>query len=249
MKTYILSLIVLSILPACHKREELSTTYSVAVSEIVDITDRLVLMPDEMTVRSLFNMEVNKNEQAFFRHTYTTDKAYNPLEVCILKSKTDTDKENTNDNILYRQQCVLEYYHCITSIIEASNKQRVKDTSLAYTECFKAITKELTVLTKLPHTKKYLLCFSDLAENSNLFNSYNLRMHNPESTINQLVKLLNAIELMPKSLTGITVILIYQPINRNEDARFQIMSAVYTKLIEKKGGTVIISTNSKNLQT
>lgn len=248
MKKYIMVIIILSSLPACNKKEEVSKSESVAISILVDITDKLKLFPDEKAIRGLYNMEVNKNEQALFRYSYTTDKTYNPIEVCTLKSVKETDFQNTTDDIYHRQKCVLNFYDQITSIILSSNKQVQKDTSLAYTECFKTIAKELQVISKLPHSKKHLLCFSDLAENSNLCNSYNLRMVNDQNTINSLVNLFASTELLPKSLSGINVFLIYQPINRNEDARFQIMSAVYIKLIEQRGGTVIISTNPKNLQ-
>ena len=91
--------------------------------------------------------------------------------------------------------------------------------------------------------RRYMLIYSDLMENSNTLSFYN------KKTLNLLVK--NP-ELISKYLTsqvslnnlqGITIYVIYQPVNTKQDERFKIVSEFYKKMFQAKGAIVKIGAN------
>ncbi len=248
MKIYQLIIIFFSIL-SCNTGEEKGYSESTAVSTLLDITDKHALIPDETPILNLYNMKANKDHEAIYRCTYTTDKAYNPVGICILKSKAETDAENTTDDVFHREKCVLNFYEGVKQEIKQRNTESSHDTILAHSECLKTIAMELHTLTELRYKRKFLLVYSDLSENSRIFNCYKMGNDNPELLFKKVAKVFSGTQLLPKSLTGITIYFIYQPKDRQEDTRYQIMSDVYRRLLEERGATVIITTTSKTLQS
>ncbi len=90
--------------------------------------------------------------------------------------------------------------------------------------------------------KKVMFIYSDLIENSsqaNLYRGYDksLLLNDPEAYIKNLG------DLKINDLTGITIIIIHQPKDTNEDEIYQALSEVYQKIFSEKGAAVEFKAN------
>lgn len=109
------------------------------------------------------------------------------------------------------------------------------------------ILSEVTELASSPMSRKILLVYSDLIENSHILNGYSLDI----TSANAQKKVIKAFEDYGSlsSLDGIEIWLIYQPTSINTDQRFVFFSGIYKKLFEQYGAKVYISgSGPRNLQ-
>ncbi|MBP6024908.1 hypothetical protein [Ferruginibacter sp.] len=250
MKTLLMVTLFLNALvcTSCNKKQRHQTA-SIQVTALVDITDPRDVLPDAETLLSFYEFTKDKNIKALFRITATTDKLLNPVAEHHLASGDETEKDNQFDDPDYREKLVLSFYTNVRQAVSAFNTKAQQDTLLGHSECFRSIAGELTRMVENKTDKSLLVVYSDLAENSDLLNVYTKIapeqiFKHPDSVLQKF----EATKLLPRSLSGFTVLFIFQPKNREEDKLFAAMAEMYKKMLSALGAKVIIrSDNPKYL--
>ena len=131
------------------------------------------------------------------------------------------------------------YYAQIDSAITLIQNHR---STMTASTIFKVLSEELNRLSGLNYAKKVLIINSDLMENS-FINFYD------DSTIQKIVESPEKVsELMlskyPISdLTGIDVLIVYIPKDKEDNTRFEVLSGFYRNLLESLGAKVHIVGN------
>jgi hypothetical protein len=215
---------------------------SVAITIITDPTDQRVIQPNADFTLALYDLESDKSKQVFFRLTSTTDMVINPSREVHMLSQDAEAKDNTNDDPYIRERHVLSFYEQVKQAIKVSNHLQ-KDTGVyRYSECFRSICREITLLQKKKFTQSILLVYSDLQENSDIVTVYG------SSTIDTAMirKRLLKTKMLPNDLKGLTVYFIFQPRDRNEDKKFMAMYGLYQKLLEERHAVVVLQSNNNN---
>jgi hemoglobin-like flavoprotein len=203
-----------------------------AVSEIVDITDPLVAKPKPDNAVSLFDLNNNLWNGASFRLLYITNVSYNPM----FEAKIEPENQWLG-NKFQRKDKVKSFYATITTIASNTTTQVVgKDNSAVYFP----IANELNSLSQSTATKKYLIVYSDLMENTSTLSFYNKASFNILKTKPEEIKRYFGSQMKLTNLSGITIYLIYQPVNTFDDENYRIVSGFYKALFESKGAVVEI---------
>lgn len=217
---------------------------AVQLSVIRDRTDRHVLQPDPGSVLSIFNLSENKNTCVGFRYHEITDKMLEPIVNLELGSEAQTEKQNVNNEPLFRQKLIVAFYDTITTTLTAVNTNS-DSSDLDYSECFRTIADELTVLSGSNAQKRILLAYSNLFENSEILSVYKkstgkLLVPAPEN----IKDLFEKSKLLPGNLKGIKVVFLFKPITREEDQEYMKMIGVYKLLLEPRGAEVFVRANN-----
>lgn len=229
MKKIIMAIILVAtaLLLAC-------TSQNPAITEVVvlrDITDRHLVQPNAEEILSLFNLQSKWNGRVF-RFTGLTDVSFNPA--------TELKMEAQNEwlsNELDRDKEIKQFRNSLSEIIANDGKEAIgKGNSSVYFP----IAKELNRLSQSSSTNRILLIYSDLMENTKEMSFYhngklNLLKANPE-----VVKRYFDLQVELKNLSGIKIIIIYQPNGIEEDELFKAVSGFYKNLLESKGALVEI---------
>ena len=231
------------------KKEDKDQSKKIAVSIIIDITDPHQLYPDAETVIPLFQISKNENNEALFRITPLTDRELNQDVEFHLKDGLTTEKDNKEEDENYRKKLIIQFYDSIRKSIYDENSKAVNDTPLHHSECFRTILKELWKADKAKMDTTILMVYSDLFENSSIFNVYNkTKKKLLEEHKEQVVKQFEQSGLMPNSLKGTTIFFIYNPKTREDDKLYMEMVNVYKQLLEPPGATVIVQANNQNFK-
>jgi hypothetical protein len=226
----IIACIVILLLTACTNLGFKAQT--TAVSEIVDITDPFVAKPKPNNAVSLFDLNNNLWNGASFRLLYITNVSYNPM----FEAKIEPENQWLC-NKFQRTDKVKTFYTNINTIISNTATQVVgKDNSAVYFP----IANELNKLSQSTATKKYLIVYSDLMENSSTLSFYNKESFDVLKTKPEEIKRYFDSQMKLNNLTGITIYLIYQPINAMDDEKYRIISEFYKAMFESKGASVEI---------
>lgn len=235
---------------ACACNESGIRDRHTAVSAIVDITDKRVLYPTPSSIIPLFGLGTDESQKATFRLSTLSDRELAPDIEIRLASGTESDKENINEDIHFRKRQIVVFYKTLTDTIASFVRAIAdNDSTLDHSECFKGIAGELAKLVAAKADKGVLLVFSDVQENSVFFNCYDKASQDMLSDEPQkVVDIFERTKLLPLSLNNITVIFVYAPVSRDDDARFMRMVSIYRTLIEKRGATVHITAQNQNYQ-
>ena len=239
MKTQYIIITVFAIallLVGCTKINLKSQTTD--LSEVVDFTDPLLAKPRPEEAISFVNLNNNKWSGVNFRLMCITNVSYNPM----FEAKIDAENELLS-NQFQRAEKVKKFYADVNKILSDISIQTV---GRDYSSVYFPIAKELNRLSQSNSTKKILLIYSDLMENTDEMSFYtkeniNLLKSNPE-VIRKYFE--NSVSL--ENLSGINIYIIFQPNGISEDEQFKLASKFYKDLFESKGATVEI-TASVNL--
>lgn len=233
---YLLLLVALSV--SCNERGErqIRTPDSVLVSVLVDTTDQrlYVLPPDKML--ALYHCTQTPDAACTFRLQAITDKRLNPVCTIRLPSAYETIGASADDP-QYRKRTIQTFYKIIKDTVRAFYP-RSPHSEMAHSECFQSIATELSYLASSNHTERTLIILSDMRDRSDLFDSY-AGSTDPDS----VAALFNQSELLPESLQGISVFILFTPRTRTEDEAFSVMSDAYAKVLRQRGVTVTIAAN------
>jgi hypothetical protein len=240
----VLILLCAILFEACQEKKN-QVRHSVSIVIIGDITDYHSLLPTAEPILKLYDFESDKNTEAFFRICPITDKHLNPAVEYHLSEGSVTEKDNEHDDPYYREKNVVSFYELIKKAITDFGAGSHLDSSLEYSECFSTIARELQLMKSKDSERNCLIPFSDLQENSSLFNCYTpanqqLLLEEP----NKVVDIFKATHLLPDNLKNVQVIFVYQPATREEDLKFNAMLDIYRKLLEPRGATVTVQANN-----
>jgi len=246
MKKNILIVSVLLIIDGCNNSKEKTPPApgSVVVSVIDDVTDKHTLRPLADPLLHLYRCNDNPDEECLFLRREISDRMLTPASYCRLADGKSTAKENKENDPQYRKRNVIAFYERVRQILGESNQREDTIYSLNNSECFRTIGSELTLLAANSCTQNYLAIFSDLNEKSDLYDVYN---HAPVAKEIENIILEN--DLFPEKMDKITVFFVFSPKDREQDKQYNLIASVFKKLIESKGGRVIIqaSNSSYNL--
>ena len=226
----ILMISVLGILLACAPKTPKTTEIVV----LQDITDTYLTRPNSEELFSLFNFE-DKWSGADLKLTDITDVSYNTTtEVKLfavnewLSNELDRDKE------------IEKFKSDVKAVITQYGNDKA---GKSHSSIYLPLARALNQLSDNKNQRKVLIVYSDLMENTNDLSFYRAKDLNqlktqPEQIQEQFEKLLPL-----KSLSGIEVYFINQPMGDKSDQDFETISKFYRTLLEAKGAKVNVSAN------
>lgn len=230
---------------ACTKKKK-AQEKQLATEVIVlsDITDPLLVKPDHRYILNLLRLEDNKDDASLIVLRLISDRVLNPSAELYLPSRAVSEKHNKRRDRKHRDTYILGYdKHVQKAFAEFQNRFK-PDGYINKSECFCTITSSLRELKQSKAQKKILVIYSDLFENGD-FSVYHpdvnrLIQDNPGKAAELLAKRCP----VPWSLKGITIYVIYQPKDREDDRRFLNIASVYQLLLENTGAQLYIRTNN-----
>ena len=215
---------------------------SVTVSAIRDVTDKHRLWPVANPLLRLYSSKENPNAEHLFRIRMISDKVLTPVSSCRLPDGIATEKENKEEDPQFRKRNIAAFYSRVREIISELSDHDDSLPSMKNSECIRTICDELLQLTASASTRKYLVVFSDLNEKSDLCDAYN-GQGNPAKAIEEAIIKKS---LLPNRLETITVIFVFEPVDREQDQKYREITQVYKQLIEKRGGRVFIQADNSS---
>jgi hypothetical protein len=213
---------------------------------IVDVTDSATILPDSISVLRFFNVHKDKQNGAAIGITTITDKVLNPTIEISLPNYIESQKEQTRDDIHYRDKEIQGFYSGVLKALRIENTQGEVHTSLKYSECFKILCKQLQILAhSMKEGKKEVWVYGDMLENSNLYQAYR-KLLATEQERKELIQTFEHTNLLPNNLEGISVRFFYIPPSRAADSLYGNMMLVYQTLLEKRRATLFVNASNNN---
>jgi hypothetical protein len=240
---------VVYLLAACNKQHSVAIVPRTDITAVFDVTDTFVLTPIPDPILALYNFEMAKDQAAFFRLVLLTDKKLNPAEDIHLDGGVVTEEQNVNDEVDFREQLILSFYDEVRRSLSDFGKRYAQKGTLGHSECFATIAAELRRLDTSKASQRMLIVYSDLQENSDVFNCYSkegqkLLNANPIKVGAILLKHIP----LPDDLTGITVYFVYGPTSREQDKQFWQMATIYERFLKDRGARVVIQATNKSYE-
>ncbi len=241
MKRIIIYLLPLCCISCNHKQH--TESKSVALTVLYDCTDLRQIQPNPEFILSFYGLDTERERDAYFRITTTTDMVLNPSKEVYLPKSEVTQKDNSNDDPYFREKKILAFYAEVRQAIKGTAPNTENNTTYEKSECFRTICREITLLEKKKYTHSILLAYTDLQEKSDIATVYG------SSTIDTALikKQFERLKLLPNKLTGLTVYVIFQPQDRKEDKKFMDMYGIYQNLLEQRGAIVQLKTENNPL--
>ena len=233
MKT-ILTILLVSIMvliTACQTTK----TNTVEVAVLMDITEQYLAKPNSDDILKLYDFKQNLWNGGVFRLSDISHVSLNPTEQINIEPQNQW-----LNNKFQREKEIEDFQKKLANIVnQAVQTKTGKNNSSVYLP----IADELNQLRESKATKKILLVYSDLMENTNSLSFYNNKDFKKLKTKPDEIQ--NYFETMQSinSLSGIEVYFIYQPTDIANDEQFRIISGFYKKMLESKGAKVTISAN------
>jgi hypothetical protein len=247
--TKILTIVIIFLFTTCTDNELITQSQeSINLQVLVDVTDTHTLLPAVTPFLQLLGLDKNKNKRVDFNLAFTTDKSLTKDYYLKLRSGVETLNDNTLDDEFHRDRLVLQFYASLRYMLDTVVKCRTQDSTLLYTESFRSIAKALTQMTHAKVKQNFLFVYSDLVENSDLYNAYAHLKNSPSKMTKALIGKFDKMDDLPNNLQNITVYLLYEPQTRSADLLYKIMSKIYIYILQSRGAKVIVqSTNTFNI--
>lgn len=244
MKKNICYFLLILIMVGCQNRgtQERVSLHSTAIATVIDLTDKKKLWPLPDPILQLFHCDQFPDDAYYFHLSVISDKKLNPVNNIYLPQAAEMETQNTNEDPQFRNKAVVQFYKNVRDAFTASYAAFDTTKATDFSECFTGICQQLQWLQQTKASNKYLLVYSDIVEKSSLCNAYRDIAKGDTATMKTLFE---ATHLLPEQLKGITVFFVYQPLSREEDERFSVMSSIYLQLLTKRGAKVSIQSNNK----
>lgn len=242
MKKLIISL-ALFISSCSEVNEDRISNNKVAVSLSVDSTDHHILGPEPEPILRLFDFDSDRTKHGILFLSAVTDKQLNPTSQIEVRPD-EFVYPGTGGKSFRKEKNIRRFYDQVRGAInQFGHDQKI---GMGNSECFRGIAKALKFLKESKAQQSFLLVFSDLQENSDLFDSYL-----PGSQIalakdyTFLIDRFESAHLLPDSLNNVHVFFVFQPRDRAEDIRYLRMVEVFQELLVKRGAKVTIQAQNK----
>jgi len=232
MKKYLTLLMVTAMCGCTGKKDNQEVSIKqTTIAITVDLTDAktLKLWPEVKPVLALYHSAKFPDQASKFSITAISDLKTNPVYHAFLPNALETEKQNTNDDVQWRSKVIRGYYSDVFKVIKKFYQENDTSKNRSYSEVWETIVRSLENLVKEPAGEKYLLVFSDLQEMSLAGNAYKSFQ---TISIEEIVKKLTDAHPVPKNIKGIKIVVVYQPVNREDDLRFNKILKVYTAMLE-----------------
>ncbi len=238
MKKYLLLLMVTAMCGCTGKKDNQEVPIKqTTVDAIVDLTDAktLKLWPKAKPILGLYRSAEFPDKACKFSITVISDLKTNPVYHVFLPDALETEKQNRNDDMQWRSRLIRGYYNNVDKLLSRFYQENDTSINRNYSEVWETIAHSLENLAKEPLGEKYLLIFSDLQEMSLTGNAYKaFQTMGTEAIIKKLVEAYP----IPQNIKGVKVIIIYQPVNREDDLRFNKIFKVCKTMLEMEGVSV-----------
>lgn len=245
MKPIYLFLFILTV-TSCNKKTREDQSY-LDLTVVSDVTDHHLLRPTN-SILQLYNFSENKSYGANFRYAEITDLMLSKEINIHLPDEEFTDKKNRNNQAMYREKIIVQFMDSVRKTL-VSNNAKADTLTKSNSECFRTIAKQLNALAKSRSMHKLLLAFSNLFEHSTILNVYTGGFKNSLAKhADEIEKIFEKTKLLPDNLTGITVVFVFQPANREEDERYNVLINVYTHMLIIRGAKVILQADNNFYQ-
>ncbi|MFZ1424800.1 MAG: hypothetical protein WAS55_13335 [Saprospiraceae bacterium] len=164
-----------------------------------------------------------------------TENGFNTVEC----HKIERVASSALGNEYQRRSELKKFYTSIDSSLQLLKQGRAKRNGSVI---FKILSEELNHLNKSKADKKILIINSDLMENSFIDFTTSSNIERIRNNPNEIEKLLTD-KYPVADLKGISIYIIYKPVNKWDSERFEIVSDFYKNLFESKGAIVNVSGN------
>jgi hypothetical protein len=242
MKQLIILAPLLLIGAACHRTTTGSSQdhLSATVSVVVDITDRHELKPQANALLQLYQSEKYLDAASAFRLRAISDRMLTPISSVHLPAGEVTAQHNEGDDPQFRRKNIAAFQKRVRQLLSDFYETTDTSRSLDNSECIRTIAEELYHLVRDQHVRKYLVVFSDLNEKSDLCDVYK----NTEDAGGIVERALSMNGTIPDRLDGITLFFVFSPANREKDIQYRRIAGAYKKILEQRGGKVVIQATS-----
>ncbi len=241
----ILFLLSLNLLWCSCKESTNEVKHSTFITTILDVTDQQTMLPDAEAIIKLYEFNSNKNIEAGFKICTLTDKQLNSDKYLHLPDGSISEKDNNQDDPNYREKLIASFYNAIRKAVTGLITENKCSPPLHNSECFRIISNEIQEMINNHAEKNILIVFSDLQENSELFNCYKKSSQQLlHKTPIEVSKIFEATHLLPKDLRAVKIFFVFAPKNSEADKRYMDMIGVYKYLLESRGAIVKVQANN-----
>jgi hypothetical protein len=214
------------------------TTNKATTTQVVvmnDVTDQFLSRPVANEILSLYGFNQNPNSGGVFQFSDLTKVSFNETQV------VKVEKVNQwLSNQFQRQQQIDTFQQGVSNIIAQGNQAPTGENN---SSIYFPVANALNALAQVNADKKFLLIYSDMMENTPQISFYSKAIMDLMQTKPEAIQSLLEGQVKLQSLSGITIYLLYEPMDSSQDAAFKIISRFYQNFFESKGATVIIAPN------
>lgn len=237
MKHFLISILALVITGCTNKTVQEHAILQTTVTTLVDVTDAttLKLWPDAKQLLNMYECAEFPDRACKFSITSISDLKTNRVYQAYLPDATETEKNNIYDDMQWRSKLIQKYYRDVQNTLQRFYTENDTSINRTHSEVWESIARNLEALAKEPAGTKYLMIYSDLQELSLAGNAYK-SFHS--MSVEAIIKKLTDATPIPEGISGIQVIIVYQPTDREADLRFSKTVAVYKQMLEAKGAVV-----------
>lgn len=226
----IIGLLFIFIIINIQSCSESNLDKTLAITVMKDMTDDFLLKVENDKIINLFDLDENSLEKLEtgikFRFMPLNNVDYNnTFDISIAYANYE------EVNRLVRSKEIATFK---SSIQKTLDQNEIFEKSLTSSSVFIPLMNELVRLSKIKATEKLVIIYSDMAENSNTtFRSYKEYKKGKEYIKQQFLKLRDITDI-----SGINIIIRYQPKNETQNEQFRVMYDAYKEYLESKGAQV-----------
>jgi hypothetical protein len=210
---------------ACNTRQH---TIDTDMTLVIDRTDNVILHPTADGIISQLGLQDSPWQGIRIKLTYVSDLDINPTTVIALEKENEWD-----GNLTVRRAKVQRFKN---QLRECLQKMRRADTC-QHSIIYRTIARQASNLVASTATKKYLLVWSNLRENSDI-NFYNPQTISLLKTSPQSIQQHLEATCPSFKLKGIQVWLLYNPTSYRDNNSYMPLAGFYQHLLEVHGATV-----------
>lgn len=198
-------------------------TSTIAITILADRTDKDIPKPNYKVIQTLLDLEDNPNNGVVLKFQNIDNTDFNPVQSIKIK------EGSVLDNSFQRKSDVTEFYKAIRGLIEKENR---KNYSFQKSSILFPLIENLKALQE-HKGKRVLVLYSDLAEFSMVYNSYELSKQKYKHPKTVALGIRSKIEI-PR-LENTTLYIIYYPKTEAQNNGFKFNLAIYQELFKASG--------------
>jgi len=226
---FIPAILVIIALTTCTT---MGQTYNREVVLLSDMTDAEGLQPEMDIIREYFHFKKDPWTGVRFIYLTITD-----LDLNREQRVTLTKKNVWFSNQLDRNREVKEF---LTEFDRVSAEQLTAPKGRGHSSVYLPLAKQLNALANAKADERIVIVYSDLMEHGDV------SFYDPKTFTTlkddpaRIISLLQRQQMLSNALHGITVYLVYRPLERKQDHQFSVTSKLYKQMLEERGAKVFI---------
>lgn len=239
MKHFLFSTVLMIMIFSCSKLKKSSSikkpASTTAVVLLVDVTDPQFTVVDASSIKKYYGIVDDNSQGGMFRGKILSDVRYNAIYECKIEPKSFL-LSNPGE----RKKDVAKFLSDVDSYIEIIKGYPV---GKPQSNLFSVIAEEANWLARQNVSSKHIFCYSNLFEHSQLFDLYSKQALAQLDSSSEEIQYVFEQSIAFEHLHGITMHIIFQAQDFEEDKKFAPMAGIYKTIFEKNGAEVIITGN------